>query len=438
MEYYGNSYNSKGYLTRDPDFDPKIALNVIRNDPTVKACVVTLVDKALEGNWGVRGIDKKSRQKALENKLKELRFNQVLRKVLFNLILYNNAFIEIVKKGDEVTDLNVLETTLMRIDALDNGDIKKFYQEIGGNQSNPEWKPDQIIFIKLDDINNNVWSDISIRSLYDTVLLKDYVRQWMGWFFKTNQMRGVYAIETTNDTKVKEFVSYLKQSEKDVTKPMVLMGKVVYQTLNDFAEKGKSIIDLLVWCDQQILQLMQVPPIAVGVPDSSGRSNSVEQNQSLNTRVKSLHRVLEDSFTYDLFPKINFAKNEFTFTVVDNVVMEQALSNIQLMRNAMFTEEAMKEYLDNLGITFTTETVFKDPVEMAEEMKEATSEDSEDSGMSNKSVGTGNEGSIGNKSADSAPSRMRQTNQSVSKANRKQIITNSKFNGYPYNYEVKD
>lgn len=432
MEYYGNTYNAKGYLGREPDFDIKKALNVIRNDPTVKGAIVTLVDKALEGSWGVTGVDKKSRQKSLELKLRQLKFNQVIRKVLFNLILYNNVFIEIVKKGDEVTDLNVLETTLMKINALDNGDITSFYQDIGGDRANPTWDPEKIVFIKLDDINNNVWSDISIRSLYDTVVLKDTIRQWLSWFFKTNQMRGVYAIKNSSDAKVKEFVSFLKQSEKDVTKPMVLMGEVTYQTLNDFSEKGKSIIDLMVWCDEQILQLLQVPPIAVGVPDSSGRSNSVEQNQALNTRVKSLHNLLEESFSYDLFPKIGFGKNEFTFSVVDNLVMEQALNNIQLMRNAMFTEEAMQEYLENVGVVFATSNVFKDPVEMAQEMSEVTG------GLDNKSVGTGNEGAIGNKSADSAPSRQRQTDSTISKGSRKQIISNSNpFTGYPYNYEVK-
>jgi len=49
---------------------------------------------------------------------------------------------------------------------------------------------------------------------------------------------------------------------------------------------------------------------------------------------------------------------------------------------------------------------------------------------------TGNEGSIGNKSADAAPSRQRNNKQSLSKANAKVMVKNSKYDKYPYKYEV--
>jgi hypothetical protein len=85
------------------------------------------------------------------------------------------------------------------------------------------------------------------------------------------------------------------------------------------------------------------------------------------------------------------------------------------------------------GVLFDTDEVFKDPVEMAEEMAEAS--------MTNDTVGAGNEGSLGHKSMDSAPSRKRQDTGSISKANTKrQVVKNSddKFNHYPYTYEVRE
>ena len=440
-DFYAGNPKFFSDTPRLPGFDTKKALNVVRNDPVVKASIITIVDKVLEAGWTIKGRDKKSREKKLEQKLKDVRFNRLIRKALYNLILYNNVFIEIIKKGDELSDLNVLETTLMDIRAKDNGDVE-FYKQIvqrniNGQQKGVEvgsWTPEQCVHIKLDEITNNTWSDLMIESLYDTVVLKDSVREWLKWFFQTNQMRGHFNIKGANDTKIKEFMSFYKASEKDKTKPIITEGEVTYEVLQNFAEQGKSLQEVLAWCDQQIIMLIQTPPISMGMSDSSGRSNSVEQNSSLNTRVKSVHDVTSDYFTYDLFPKINFGKNDFLWGTLDDTDRTRILENVQIMKNSMFTDEAITEYLEVRGLTFETKKLFKDPAEEAKKMAESMP--TPEGPDSNKDVKTGNEGSIGNKSADAAPSRQRQSTNTLSKANGKSMVKNSKYNEYPYNYEV--
>lgn len=443
-DFYGGNPKFFSDTPRLPVFSTAKALNVIRNDPVVKASIITIVDKVLESGWIIRGIDKKSRQKALEQKLKEVRFNRTLRKALYNLILYNNVFIEIIKKGEELTDLNVLETTLMDIRAEDNGDVK-FYKQIvqqAGNRKEEvgSWTPKQIVHIKLDEVTNNVWSDLMIQSLYDTVVIKDAVREWIKWFFQTNQMRGKYNIKGAGDIKLKEFLSYLKASERNKSMPIITEGEVTYEMFSKFDEHG-SVQEILNWCDKQIIMVIQTPPIAMGMPDSSGRSNSVEQNQSLGTRVLNIHTIVNEYITYDLFPKINFKKNEFLFKTLDETNRTRILENVQVMKNTMFTDEAITEYLEEQGMIFNTKELFKDPVEEAKKMQEAfpdKEEEDEKGGMSNKDVGTGNEGSIGNKSADSAPSRQRNATSTISKKNTKTMVKNSKnYEGYPYSYEVQ-
>lgn len=424
-DYYGFTTNSYGTMQgRRPKFDPKKALTVLENDPLVKGSIITLVDKTMESGWRITGLDKRSRKKELENKLKEVRFDAVLRKALYNLFLYNNAFIEIVKKDDKLTDLNVLETTLMEVLSDDYGNIKGYKQNaLAGTREEPKWPADKIVHLKFRDITTNVWaSPLDMASIYETCLLKDYIRQWLTWFFGSNQMRGLYAIESgASEARIKDFVSYLKASEKDKTKPLLLQGKVVYQMLNTFGE-GDKILQVLDWCDKQILMLLQVPPIAIGLPDSSGRSNSVEQFQSLNTTILSLHRLLEEYFTYDLFPKIGYEKVVFDFGILDQGARLKAFEIAEKMKKMLFTDDAILEFLESQGIVFSTEEVFRDPIDEAEDMAEATgkkdsSEESED-----------------------APTRQRQgknNNDTLSKANqstmvRNSIDTTSKFSKYPY------
>ncbi|RLD77913.1 MAG: hypothetical protein DRJ15_12585, partial [Bacteroidetes bacterium] len=353
-DYYSvHSFGKLGIFSegRTPEFDPKTALTVVKNDPVVKAAITTLVDRTLESGWRISGKHKKSRVKELEQKLKDVRFNKSLRKYLFNLFLYNNAFFEIVKKGDAISDLNVLETTLMKVSAKDNGDITGYYQDVGGDKDSPMWLPKYVLHTKFREITNNVWAEpLDLQALYETALIKDYIRQWLQWFFGTNQMRGLYILENgASGAKIKDFVSYLKASEKDRTKPVIMQGKVSYQMLNSISNEGDSVLKLLEWCDRQMLMLLQVPPIAVGVPDSSGRSNSVEQYQALNSTVLAIQKVLEDDFTYDLFPKIGFDNAIFEFGMLNESTRKSTLEMGQIMKNMMMTDKAITEFFESQG-----------------------------------------------------------------------------------------
>lgn len=410
-----------GVMGQAASFEPRKALSVIKNDPVVRACLTTIVDKVLETKWIVKGRNKKTRTKELEKKLKTIRFNRLLRKLLFNLVLYNNAFVEVVRKAGSFEDLNILETIFMRIDANPNGDVIGYYQETGGADNKPYWYEKDVVHFKLDEITTNTWSDLTIEALYETVLIKDYVRQWITWFFGTNQMKGFYNIKNANGQKVKDFLSYLKAAEKDKSKPIIAEGEVTYQILSSFANEGQSLGDVLSWCDQQIIILLQVPPIAVGLPDSSGRSNSVEQYQALNTRVLAIERILEEHFSYDLFPKVGYDDNDFVFGVLDESVRKGTLEIAKIMKDMMMTDEAITEYLESQGVVFETTKLFKEPEELM--------------GMSNKDVGAGNEASIGNKPHGDAPSREGQKGNSISDANKSKMVKNSKFDAYPYVYD---
>ncbi|HEY9704667.1 MAG TPA: phage portal protein [Allocoleopsis sp.] len=424
IDYTNSSPTHYGVVIgRTPEFNSSTALKIIKNDPTVKAAIITLVDKTLESGWKLTGKDSRSFVKDANSKLEDLRFNTIIRQYLFNAFLYNNAFLEIVKKSrGEVTDLNVLETTLMEIISEDNGDVKGYKQTpVKGIKNPPYWDKDKICHFRVNPISTNVWAESDFQVLYETVLLKDYIRQWLAWFFGTNQMRPVFNFEQpiTKD-KAADFASWMKACEKDLKKPFMTQGKVTAQALYSFAEEGKTIQDVLNWCDEQILMLLQVPPIAVGKADSSGRSNSVEQYSALNTRIKSIQSALADLFTYDLLPKIGFEKVRFEFSSQDLQTTKQIFETVQIMKNSMFTDEAINEYLQSQGIIFNSKTLFKDPAEEAMKMAEASGKF-----MTNKDVGTGNEGMLGNKSADSAPSRQRQGS-SFNEANKRpQIVKNS-------------
>lgn len=364
-DYYSYTTNSELVLT--PDFEPKKALEVIKNDPVVKGAIITKVDKILESGWRITGVDKKSRKAQLENKLRELRFNRLLRKILFSAVLYNNAFTEIVRKGSEVTDINFLDPDTIDIITAKNGDVIRYDQkDVKSNKNTPvTWSKDDVWHFKYNDITSNVWAEFDMRAIYETVLLKDKIRAWIYWFFKTNQSKGLFNIKQAGETQIRNFISYLKAAEADPTKPVILEGDIEYQLLRKFSEEGMSLVQMLDWCDTQILSLLQVPPIAVGKMDTSGRSNSVEAYSALATAVYGIQQSLEDDITYDLFPKIGFPKCVFSFGVLDYVNEEKVFKIVALMKQSGFEDDAITEWMNSQGLMFETEQVFKEePMEV--------------------------------------------------------------------------
>ncbi len=341
-------YNSGNSLQKDkvgllPKFDRDKVLEDIRTDSTVISAITTLVDKSLENGWRLEGKDKKSNLKANTEKLKEMRFNKLLRQILYNIYAYNNAFIENVKDGNgKVKELHLLETTTTEPLATEHGEIKGYIQNnVEGGQ---EWTPDQVTHIAVNTLTTGIWGEIDLQSVHTSVLIKQYVMAYIGWLTGTNQLRGFYNIKDANDNNVKDLISHLRKLETDINKPLVAAGEIEYTLLRDFAE-GSTLLEVMTFCDNNIRTLLQVPPISLGQPDSSNRSNSDSQEGSLYTRIKSIFMLVEDSFDYDLFPKIGMTKTHFVFNPVNRIAVSRIIENAMKLKEMNVEDSVMEEYL---------------------------------------------------------------------------------------------
>jgi hypothetical protein len=386
-------------------FNYERAREVVQNDPVVKAAMIGMVDKVCEGGWRLDERQKGAQLSVYESRLRKYRFNNTLRKAVYNLLFYNNVFVEIINQEGLLKYANVLEGQFMRIKSEPNGDIIGYYQEgIGPENELPSWTPEQITHIKLDDYTTNVWSEFNMEALYETILIKDAIRVWLHWFYKTNQLKPVISVsEDATEDEFLSFLAYIKSaSTSHHDKPIPVKGKVEVKPLYEF--QGKPILDVLEWCDRQILSLLQMPPIGVGIGNESGRADAAEYRPYLNTRVRAIHNVLEEAFTYDLFPKSGLSSCSFAFGVLDETVRRDIFETVEVMRRAQFSEGAIAEYLKSQGVVFDTDKIFVPPEVLA--------------GMSNKELGTGNESIKGNESADAAGSRARQGSGEMQEANR--------------------
>jgi len=381
-----------------PHFDRNKALKSVRKDSIVLASLNTLVDKSLDKGYNIFK-DTNQKNEFLTKKLNELKFRRLLRPVFYNLFAYGNVFIENVKDGnDNIKELHILETTITQPVANSHGEILGYTQSEGDNGKTPFWKPEEVTHIALTKLTTGIWGELDIESIYTSVLIKEYVYSYLGWLFGTNQFKSFYNIEEANSDQIKEFLSFVKKAEGNIQKPVIARGKINHQILRDFSD-GETILNLLNKCDANILSLMQVPPILIGLPGDSNRSNSDSQERSFFTRINAVQKVVEDEVSFDLFEKIGYKNNYLKFNNLKDVDIGQLLEQAERMKLIGFKSNKVEEFLKENNFPITGSLIDKDlyapqPMESNEEKSEdmQPSRERKDDGESNEKIGSGEEG----------------------------------------------
>lgn len=411
-----------------PEFDRETALNDIRNDDTVKASVITLTDKSLEYGYTISSVDNKSNLEEFNKFAKKVRLDKIIEKVFSNLYAYQNCFVENVKDGnDKAKEVHMLETTQTQPETTENGEITGYIQKVTGFEANdyPTWDVDEVTHITIDSLSESVWSDISIQAIHKYVLLKEYIYTYYGWFFGTNQKRKLLNIKDANDDSVKDLLSYMKKMENDITKHIPFSGELEKIELGDIndADKALSLIDK---CDSNILKLLQVPAIAANETGDSNRSSGDSQDGHLATRIKKVHRVVEEAFINDLFVKLGFPKIIIKFNSPVKANIDKILQNAERMKNIGFKINVIEEYLH--GENFPVEgklidkKIFEVGTSKSEDMFDSRQRKGE--GDSSENIGTGEESTT-------------REDQLVAKASKGLTFLykkedEGKFNKYPY------
>lgn len=355
-----NSWNKKDDYY--PEKNLKEFLDIYKEDPIVNAAIKTTIDSVLGHGFTVKAMNNEQLSKKAQNILDKLKFQRVLRKILFQLLIYQNVFIEIEREidSDKPKALHVLETTEMKIEADEHGEIIEFIQVHGDKQI--RFSPDDIVYIPLIDITSKIWGDIDIQSLTLTVDSKNIIESFIYYLFNTNKFRDTFNFEDASDDQVINYMSILKESEDKKTMPIVTNGKFQHGTLRNM-EEIKDLTDLLNYYRSQILIQMQVPPIMVGLPDNSNRSNSETQvNKAFNSRITALQDVIEDYVNNELFTKIGLSNAILSFNYIDFREVKDKIEIIGKLKDMGIDKESLKQYaLEILKMNLPPTFKFEEP-----------------------------------------------------------------------------
>ena len=103
--------------------------SVYRKEPTLNSAIKAIADEIIKNGFHIKTKNKQLKER-IEKDLKEkYRFDRILRKLIYNLLIYGNVFVEIVYDKETPKEMHILETTEMEILSDEHGEVRGYIQK---------------------------------------------------------------------------------------------------------------------------------------------------------------------------------------------------------------------------------------------------------------------------------------------------------------------
>lgn len=323
-------------------------LLLFSKDPVVYTGLTTRADGILSSGFTLEG--PKTVVERDEKKLKRLGFNdEYLRQTVLMALTYRHLATEIEKSKKDVKHIYPLEITELNIKYDKHGDIDSFYQQGAERVDLPK---DSVAFFAMDKLSTAVWGEVPFKSLYRTVTAKNMFESFIHDISVSNPYRDVIHTKMT-DEDVGSFLSYRRDASQDPLMPFVIQytgdkPTTEFTMARDPAELD-NFINILSYLRSQMLMFLKVPPILMGLPDNSNRSNSDAQIRAMNLANESDRRLISYYFNNVLFPLIGITST-FSWNPIDKRDEREDIEIAEKLIAMGADPEVIEEYLRNAGL----------------------------------------------------------------------------------------
>ena len=266
------------------------------------AIVRAAIDKIskVATNTGYDFIPRDPRGKAPKREISKLKaffnaqpdFLGELRKVYTDLMIYGDAFMEVVyDRGGRPSRLIRRAPNTILVQANRHGEAEFFYQfdPVNLNAEPVVFQWNEMIHFKLDDPDNDVYGLSPLESLKNAVATDLFAQSYNEKFFENSAVTGlIITIENSNPDEVERNRKWLEDNyvgPETAHAPIVLEGNVkVHKSVNSHNEMG--FLEGRKFLIMEMLAVLDVPPVKLGIVESANRANSKEQDKTF--RVESI------------------------------------------------------------------------------------------------------------------------------------------------------
>lgn len=279
----------------------------------ISGCVEAISKRITSGGWTVVEVEQGKGNEANRDELmqflrfegQEFDFVQFLRSVAVDILIYGEAYVEIVWAGGKPVELHKIDCCTMTCHFDKHGCITGYTQELDRSVETVEFTPDQIIRWWLPDPRAGQRPLSPLEKLKDPVYLAQAMTTWAEKFFKQGS-RPAYWVELgedSDDDSARRFIKFYRENYTGLTNahnpPVMYNGAKI----NEFS-KGSIELDFDVGLQRQRDQILLgfgLTPAMLGIIESGniGGGTGESQNKTfLYNTVEPLNQMIMEKFNY--------------------------------------------------------------------------------------------------------------------------------------------
>ena len=251
------------------------------------------------------------------------------------------------------------------------------------------------MYIQFNEISYAVGGEVGLKTLDTTISTKIERGRFIQSLAMNNAWRQ-YMVSSMKPDEMEEFMVNFLESAYDPDIPLTINvegkdvgnvgDKIKFETLRnpDDLEKFLGVLNYL---RQQILMKLKVPPIMIGLPDSSNRSNSDSQIKAFNIANESFRKKLNIAFK-ELFTKSGISA-EFSWNPIDERDEKADIEIAEKLINMGAKPKMVEQFLRNAGLELPEGELFDENIKPTKSEDMFASRQRKADGEANQKIGSG-------------------------------------------------
>ena len=334
----------------EPLTNYQILLDMFRSDPIIFTAIDLTCDMVTYNGYDFTGDNERLIESARKRFSNVLDFDMVLKNLLTQLLIFGDAYLELVYNSIEVIDeiagtSSLIQNGVKEINALDtlgialkynkHGEIDGYIQRPFGNSANlsqkdlPSWTTEEVVYFRMYPIGSRVYSYSQIepaRNAFNTRLYSNY---FLSELFKNVHPKMIYMIKNANKEQREAFMQNIIRAKSNPAMDIVGIGEGKAEMLQ--YEFGTGLLDIIKDLRKEVVMTFRVPPHWIGDVDGANRGIGENVVTPFESKIQKIQQIVASYINKDLMPKLGYGNLEFRFNPISLMSEKSILSNAQLI-----------------------------------------------------------------------------------------------------------
>jgi len=263
-----------------------------------------------------------------------------------------NMFFDIDVVGTKVIGFYMIDPDTMKVIEDDYGNVIKYIQsQPGGDKEIPK---NRIIHIKAPSLKTGTLGEPLLKPLDYPLHRKRTAENYLAGMIENLHPLLALNIDGNDDTQITDIQNSLrsKRSPLDPLKLITLFPDEKVQRVDTGTTSNFDAIQRYIDAqNDEIIRVVQIPPIVAGTVDNSNRSNSEIQERAVFGRTTNAwQNFVIDKLNEAFKEKAGWKGTTFEFPVEDKRKRESALIEATKFKDLGYSQDAYHEYLISQGV----------------------------------------------------------------------------------------